>query len=310
MIPNKIKSVIYNKSRIKVKINKKCGISSQQWLKRHLNDPYVAAAKEDGYRSRAAYKLLEIERKYKIIANSPVRSSIIDLGCAPGSWLQILSYLLYDQYNNINNVNNESHSKDSLKSFNIDELDDISKIMLSINKTSDIIFKYPTKMDEKKKIDKKYFNKKLNIKLFIPEGKKIYQKHKNREIIGLDKQKIDFVPNTKIITGDFTNSNTISDILKVISQKIGLILSDMAPSSSGNKDLDQATMNIILNDVFCFAKQNMIPTGNLLCKLLNNKETNEIIKQAENIFSRVKIFKPESSYKNSAEIFLICINKK
>lgn len=60
--------------------------SQQQWLSRHLNDPYVNLAKTEGYRSRAAYKLKEVEEKFGILKKSRV---IVDLGCAPGGWLQV-----------------------------------------------------------------------------------------------------------------------------------------------------------------------------------------------------------------------------
>jgi len=60
--------------------------SSTLWLQRQLNDPYVAAAKRDGYRSRAAYKLLEIDDKYRLLKPG---SRVVDLGAAPGGWTQI-----------------------------------------------------------------------------------------------------------------------------------------------------------------------------------------------------------------------------
>ena len=58
------------------------------WLSRHKKDPFVKKSKTDNYRSRAVYKLIEINNKYKILAHSQFA---IDLGCAPGSWLQYLS---------------------------------------------------------------------------------------------------------------------------------------------------------------------------------------------------------------------------
>ncbi len=61
-------------------------ISSQRWLTRQLNDPYVQKAKTDGYRSRAAYKLLEIDEKFKILKPG---LKIVDLGAAPGGWTQV-----------------------------------------------------------------------------------------------------------------------------------------------------------------------------------------------------------------------------
>ena len=72
--------------RIKVKTAKGRKISSTRWLERQLNDPYVAQAQKDGYRSRAAYKLIEIDDKFKLLKPG---QCVIDLGCAPGGWTQV-----------------------------------------------------------------------------------------------------------------------------------------------------------------------------------------------------------------------------
>src|SRR5207249_5626557 len=61
--------------------------SSSAWLKRHVNDPYVHRAKAHGYRSRAAYKLIEIAKRDKLARPGDV---VVDLGAAPGSWSQAL----------------------------------------------------------------------------------------------------------------------------------------------------------------------------------------------------------------------------
>ena len=60
--------------------------SSTLWLHRQLNDPYVARAKAEGYRSRAAYKLIELNEKFPLLKKG---ARIVDLGCAPGGWLQV-----------------------------------------------------------------------------------------------------------------------------------------------------------------------------------------------------------------------------
>ena len=60
---------------------------SSNWVTKHKRDPFVKKSKEDNYRSRAVYKLIEINKKYKIFLTSEF---VIDLGCAPGSWLQYL----------------------------------------------------------------------------------------------------------------------------------------------------------------------------------------------------------------------------
>ncbi|WP_336288024.1 RlmE family RNA methyltransferase [Bartonella sp. CB60] len=71
------------------RVKKKAGTikaSSRRWLERHLNDPYVHQSKIDGYRSRAAYKLIEINERYKFLKKG---QNVIDLGAAPGGWCQV-----------------------------------------------------------------------------------------------------------------------------------------------------------------------------------------------------------------------------
>jgi 23S rRNA (uridine2552-2'-O)-methyltransferase len=85
--PTKLGSIAskrFKAVRVKAKHNRT--ESSRQWLQRHMNDPYVAQAQEDGYRSRAAYKLLQLDEKFKILKPG---MKIIDLGAAPGGWCQV-----------------------------------------------------------------------------------------------------------------------------------------------------------------------------------------------------------------------------
>jgi 23S rRNA (uridine2552-2'-O)-methyltransferase len=60
--------------------------SSAEWLKRQLNDPYVAAARREGYRSRAAFKLIELDERFHLLRRG---GRVLDLGCAPGGWTQV-----------------------------------------------------------------------------------------------------------------------------------------------------------------------------------------------------------------------------
>lgn len=71
---------------VRVKTARKRSHSSTQWLERQLNDPYVAEAKRLGYRSRAAFKLIQLDEKFRLLA--PGRR-VVDLGAAPGGWTQI-----------------------------------------------------------------------------------------------------------------------------------------------------------------------------------------------------------------------------
>ena len=72
--------------RTRVKSAKGRRLSSTLWLDRQLNDPYVQRAKKDGYRGRAAYKIMELNEKYRFLVPG---ARVVDLGCAPGGWIQV-----------------------------------------------------------------------------------------------------------------------------------------------------------------------------------------------------------------------------
>ncbi len=72
--------------RVRVKTAKGRKLSSTLWLERQLNDPYVQRAKKEGYRGRAAYKILELDDKFRFLLPG---ARVVDLGCAPGGWCQV-----------------------------------------------------------------------------------------------------------------------------------------------------------------------------------------------------------------------------
>src|SRR5262252_7315460 len=72
--------------KVRVRPGKNRSLASKLWLERQLNDPYVARAKREGLRSRAAYKLIEIDDKYHFLKPG---TTVVDLGAAPGGWSQV-----------------------------------------------------------------------------------------------------------------------------------------------------------------------------------------------------------------------------
>ena len=85
--PKKINSKSGSRGlHVNVKTAKNRSNSSARWLARQLNDPYVAKARAEGYRSRAAYKILELDAKYHLFKPG---MKVVDLGCAPGGWAQV-----------------------------------------------------------------------------------------------------------------------------------------------------------------------------------------------------------------------------
>src|SRR6187431_3162231 len=73
---------------VRLKTKKKRTVSQKRWLERQLNDPYVALAKREGLRSRAAFKLAEIDDKFRFLKPG---AKVVDLGAAPGGWSQIVA---------------------------------------------------------------------------------------------------------------------------------------------------------------------------------------------------------------------------
>ncbi|RMD92813.1 MAG: RlmE family RNA methyltransferase, partial [Alphaproteobacteria bacterium] len=72
--------------KVRVKTARGRKLSSTRWLERQLNDPYVRRAKAEGYRGRAAFKLIELDGRFHFLRPG---ARVVDLGCAPGGWLQV-----------------------------------------------------------------------------------------------------------------------------------------------------------------------------------------------------------------------------
>ena len=215
----------YN-NRIKQKVKKGSrSVSSRRWLERQLNDPYVKAAKDQGYRTRAAYKLIEIHEKFKIFKN---KVKVLDLGSAPGGWSQVASKMLSN--------------------------------------------------------------------------------NKNMKIVAVDILEMKPIDGVHFIKGDILDDTILDDIKNSFSNKVDLVLSDIAPSATGHKNTDQTRSVLLaemaLDTAICF----LINGGNFCCKLIRGKGEEEIVKKMRIYFKKIKRYKPDSSRKDSSEIFLIGLN--
>src|SRR5947209_3780221 len=82
----KVIRVSERRLKVRLKTKKKRTVSQKRWLERQLNDPYVARAKREGLRSRAAFKLIEVDDKYHLFKPG---GRVLDLGAAPGGWSEI-----------------------------------------------------------------------------------------------------------------------------------------------------------------------------------------------------------------------------
>ena len=205
--------------------NKKLKKSSKLWISRQNNDFYVKEAKAKGYRSRSAFKLIEINKKFKFLKNN---LNIVDLGSAPGGWSQVCSEI---------NKNGKNLSIDIL---------------------------------EMEKIENIFFYKK-----------------------------------------DFNESDFFDFINNFFDQnKVDIVLSDMAVNTTGNKDLDAIKTNSIALDVVNLSKVILKPKSSLLVKIFSGKDENILIKNAKDSFKIIERIKPDSSRKESREMYLLCRDLK
>ncbi len=207
--------------------NKKRNLSSQTWLRRQINDIYVKAAKQDGYASRAAYKIIEINNKYKILKSN---SKVIDLGAAPGGWSQVVAGMIFK-----NKKNNE-----------------------------------------------------------------------NAKLIAVDLLDITPIENVNIIKGDFTDPSVIENIKNILGgEKANLVMSDMAPNTTGSKSLDHLRIMNLVELTFIFSQEVLEKGGSMVAKVFQGGTENKLLAEIKKYFKNVSHFKPPASRKESSEIYLI-----
>ena len=193
---------------------------SKNWVNKQRRDIYVRQSKVDGYRARSAYKLIEIDEKFKIFKGG---LSVIDIGAAPGSWSQ-----------------------------------------------------YALKAS------------------------------KSGRLISIDLKKMEPIGNSVQIQGDFTEKKTQEEIKKNLSDKVDVVMSDMAVDTTGIKNVDSIQTGELCKEAMFFAKDLMKDNGYFVSKIFMGGTFNEIVAEGKKYFKEVKVFKPKSSRKDSKESFIIC----
>ncbi|GLR29380.1 RlmE family RNA methyltransferase [Psychrobacter pocilloporae] len=203
--------------------NKKLSKSSSAWMKEHIDDHYVQKAQKDGYRARAAYKLLEINEKTNLIKKG---MTVVDLGSAPGSWSQVAGQLVGDD---------------------------------GILIASDILA-------------------------------------------------MDALPNVTFIQGDFREAEVFDAIMaEVGDRQVDVVLSDMAPNTAGNSAIDQPRMMYLCELAVDFALSTLPKGGALIMKVFQGEGTQELRKQMQQDFSKIRSIKPGASRPRSKEMFWVAI---
>ena len=207
----------------------------KNWIKGQLRDNYYRKSKKEGFRSRAAYKLLQIDSKYKIFkVNGKFPKKILDLGAAPGAWLEV--------------------------------------------------------------IIKKYQD--------IP----IQRRNPNFKVIGIDLTTIHPFQNAPFIETyrmDIFNEKCEKEIISK-EKPFDVILSDLAPKTTGDFR-DIAKQEAMVEKVFEFTKY-LKRHGNIVVKIFQSENTNEIIRNWKPKFQILKRMKPPASRESSREIYIIGVN--
>lgn len=200
--------------------------SSQKWILRQINDPFVEKAKIAGYRSRAAFKLVEIDEKFKILKKGKV---VVDLGSAPGGWSQVA----------------------------LEKVGENKVVAIDILDMPKIIGVNFLQLD------------------FLSEGAE-------EKIINLIKE---------------TTTRERCDI----------VLSDMAANTTGDASLDHMRIITLLEDALNLSKKILNHNGCFVGKLFQGGSSEDMVKTLREYFTTVKYFKPESSRKDSSEIYLVAL---
>ena len=193
---------------------------SKNWVNKQRRDIYVRQSKVDGYRARSAYKLIEINEKFKIFKGG---MTVVDIGAAPGSWSQY-----------------------------------VSKIV------------------------------------------------KNGKVISVDLKDMENIENSVQIKGDFTDLSTQKKIKDFLKKDADVIMSDMAVNTTGIKDIDAIQTGELCIEAMNFSKEIISPNGFFISKIFMGRSFNEIVAAGKKIFKEQKVFKPQSSRKDSKESFIIC----
>ncbi|MCB1721264.1 MAG: RlmE family RNA methyltransferase [Rhodospirillales bacterium] len=211
-----------NKAKERVKSAKGRKSGSTRWLKRQLNDPYVNRAQKDGYRGRAAYKLLEINEKLDFLGPGQV---IVDLGAAPGGWAQVATA-------------------------------------------------------------------------------------KGAKVIAIDLLEMDELTDVDFIQMDFMDKDA-PDRLKTMISKYNpdgladLVISDMAPNTTGHKQTDHLKIMAVVEAAVYFATEVLKPGGTFIAKVRQGGAQNTLLAEIKKDFETVKHMKPPASRKESSEQYLI-----
>ena len=259
-----------------VSMSKK-GTSSMEWLKRQHNDPYVHKCQADGYRARSAYKLIEMNEKYNSKLLVGPGAVVMECGAAPGAWTQVVA----EAVNAGGNYNNQK----KLPSGNY-----VAKMHYLF---TDCIMVYgggQCGFQRSTNVSPTYYNLGM--------------------VVGCDLLNIEPVPGAILLSQcDFTLKESQQRILGVLGAqerpKFDVVLSDMAPNASGQKQIDQDRILLLSYSALRFALLNSHKGSNFVTKVWAGPRVDNLVRDLKTFYSKVERVKPQASRKESGELYLV-----
>jgi len=129
------------------------------------------------------------------------------------------------------------------------------------------------------------------------------------KIIAVDRLPMDPLPGVELVTGDFTEAETLERVLEILGpQRAGLVMSDMAPNITGNKVVDQPRSMYLAELALELARNTLAQGGDFVCKVFQGQGSEAFLADARRDFSRVRCMKPDASRPSSSEIYLVARN--
>jgi 23S rRNA U2552 (ribose-2'-O)-methylase RlmE/FtsJ len=262
------------------------------WVRRQVADPYVAKARENNYRSRAAFKLIEINERHRIIHPG---DCVIDLGAAPGSWSQVAAGLCRARHVSAN-ISRTKQDVSNSNSTPPSRTQKTSIFALASEEVQAMSPAEPSILEEEPS-------------LVANEPVEDVGKNPPGRVIAIDILPMHPIRGVEFLKGDFTSSLIRSRVMALLAPKrtADVVLSDMAHSFVGNSTADYHKQMELSWTSFVFANSVLKKNGIYLVKTRYGEEYKLLQTAIKNRFHKFFDLKPESSRKESSECYLLGI---
>ena len=270
--------------------------TSKAWMMEHVNDAYVQRAKAEGYRSRAAFKLLEIDERDHLMRPGMV---VVDLGAAPGSWSQVALKRV--------GVKGRVIALDLLP---VEAMPGLEFIQGDFQE--DAVLEQLESLLAGAPVDLVLSDMAPNMSgiELTDQARSVYLAELALDfaarVIALDLLPVEAMPGLEFIQGDFQEDAVLEQLESLLAgAPVDLVLSDMAPNMSGIELTDQARSVYLAELALDFAARHLKPGGKFLVKVFQGAGFMAFRQVAQESFTALQVRKPKASRDRSAEVYLL-----